>query len=162
MKIHHIDGVGHITRPSMQNFGSLAVNRVMGDVAYPVYGDDSTVLPHLIAADIGGKQVLSDDGGPAPFDASVLVYDGRILGVRRERGQLREVFETTGSSFVFTGDPKDLQEDIVITETDGKQTFDPLPKPPKDGWIVTGVAFTSDDTITGTVFAESEMSLPGK
>ena len=291
MKIHHIDGVGHITRPLMQNFGSLAVNQVMGDVAYPVFAVDSTVLPHLIAADIGSKrmmetwthgetwgeipgltglvrknntllfaaqlpdrfetmplvtsisfhpelpshvligtseggiyyssdrgahwgpiggservpnvtsffwenlnsvlvssfgrglwrlrnrpialpeafdelcdtcQVLSDDGGPAPFDASVLVYDGRILGVRRERGQLREVFVTAGSSFVFTGDPKDLQEDIAITESDGKQTFDPLPKPPKDGWIVTGVAFTSDDTITGTVFAESEMSLPGK
>ncbi|MEA2462790.1 MAG: hypothetical protein QOJ98_537, partial [Acidobacteriota bacterium] len=261
MKIHHINGVGHITRPAMQNFGSLAVNRVMGDVAYPVYAEDSSVLPHVIAADIdkermavtwdsGDKwdeipaltglvrkngtllfaarlpdgfetmplvtsisfhpdrpshiligtneggiyytsdrgehwgringservtsvtsffwanlnsvwvssfgrglwllrnrpialpeafdelcatcQVLSDDGGPAPFDASVLVYDGRILGVRRERGQLREVFVTTGSSFVFTGDPKDLQEDIVITESNGKQTFDPLPKPPKD------------------------------
>ena len=50
------------------------------------------------------------------------------------------------------------QEDIAITENGGEDPFEPLPKPP-DGWIVTGVVFTSDDTLTGTVFADSEMSL---
>ena len=104
--------------------------------------------------------VVSDDGpGRPPFDHSVLVFDGSILGRRTINRQLREVFVTPGSSVVFTGDPKDLQEDITITEGECKDC-EALPKPPKDGWIATGVVFMGDDTLTGTVFAESEMRLP--
>lgn len=103
----------------------------------------------------------NDSGAAAPrFDGSVTVFEGSVLGVRTEKGLLREVFVTPGSSVVFTGDQKDPQEDITITESDGKDTssYDPLPKPP-DGWIVAGAVFTSDDTLTGTVFAPSEISL---
>jgi photosystem II stability/assembly factor-like uncharacterized protein len=106
--------------------------------------------------------VVSNSGpGRPPFDGSALVFDGRILGVRTEKSQLREVFVTPGSSVVFTGDPKDPQDDIAITESDGRDTtqFEPLPAR-KDGWIVTGVVFTNDDMLTGTVYAESEMSSP--
>jgi photosystem II stability/assembly factor-like uncharacterized protein len=108
----------------------------------------------------GSCEVVANDGGPGrpPFDGSVLVFEGSILGVRTDNRRLREVFVTPGSSVLFTGDPKDEQEDIVITESNGKDSFEPLPKPP-DGWIVTGVVFTTDDVLTGTVFAESEMSL---
>jgi photosystem II stability/assembly factor-like uncharacterized protein len=94
----------------------------------------------------------------AQFDASVLVFDGRILGTRTEKGQLREVFVTQGSSVVFTGDPKNPQEDIAITRSNGKETGEPLPKGP-DGWIATGVVFTSDGSLTGAAFAKSELSL---
>ena len=65
---------------------------------------------------------------------------------------------TPGSSVLFTGDLKDEQEDIAVTEKAGKDPFEPLPKHPK-GWIVTGVVFTGDDVVTGTAYAESEMSL---
>lgn len=110
----------------------------------------------------GTCDVLSSDGTPGrpPFDNSVLIFDGNILGVRAEKGQLREVFVTHGSSFVFTGDPKDTQDGITITESDGKDTsqYEPLPRHP-NGWLVTGVVFTSDDTLTGTVFSESELTL---
>jgi hypothetical protein len=106
-------------------------------------------------------EVVSNDGAPKPppFDASALVFRGRILGVRTDNRQLREVFVTPGSSVVLTGDPKDLQQDITITESNGKGAFEPLPSPP-DGWIVTGVVFTKDDVLTGAAFAKSEMSLP--
>lgn len=119
----------------------------------------------IVAADAfdvfcGTCDVVSNDGAPGrpPFDGSVLVFEGRILGVRTDNRQLREVFVTPGSSVLFTGDQKDPQEDIAIIESDGKNPFEPLPKPP-DGWIATGVVFTSDDQVTGTVFADSEMSL---
>lgn len=106
--------------------------------------------------------VLSNDGDPErpPFDDSVLVFDGRILGVRIEDRQLREVIVTPGSSFVFTGNPKDAQDGITITESDGKDTskYEPLPEH-SDGWMVTGLVFMSDDTLTGTVYSESERSL---
>lgn len=107
-----------------------------------------------------GCDVVSNDGAPGrpPFDASVLVFEGRILGVRTDNRRLREVFVTPGSSVLFTGDLKDEQEDIAITEGDGEGPYEPLPKGP-DGWIVTGVVFTSDDTLTGTAFAESELIL---
>lgn len=107
----------------------------------------------------GTCTVISNDGGVNPaFAGSALAFDGQILGVRTEKGQLREVLVTPGSSVVFTGDPKDPQEDIAITESDGKETFEALPKGP-DGWVATGVVFTSDDMLTGTAFAPSEMSL---
>ncbi len=111
--------------------------------------------------DFCGKcDVVSLDGKPdrPPFDGSVLVFEGSILGVRTDDRRLREVLVTPGSSVWFTGDLKDEQEDIAITETEGKEPFESLPKPP-DGWIVTGVVFTSDDTLTGAAFAEGEMSL---
>jgi hypothetical protein len=106
-----------------------------------------------------GCDVVSNDPGPGrpPFDASVLAFDGRILGVRTEKSQLREVFVTPGSSMLFTGDLKDAHDDIAITESDGRDTFEPLPQP-KDG-IVAGVVFTSDDKLTGTVVAKSAMTL---
>ena len=106
-------------------------------------------------------EVVSNDGAPGrpPFDGSVLVFDGRILGVRTDGGRLREVFVTPASSVVFTGDQKDPQEDIVITASDGTdEKFEPLPEPP-DGWLVTGVVFTTDDELTGTAFAKSELTL---
>jgi photosystem II stability/assembly factor-like uncharacterized protein len=105
--------------------------------------------------------VVSNDGpGRPPFDNSALVFEGRILGVRTDNRKLREVFVTAGSSVIFTGDPKDSQDDITITESDGKDTsqYEPLPKH-ADGWMVTGVVFTSDDALTGTVFSESELTL---
>lgn len=105
-------------------------------------------------------EVVATDSGPEPrFDGSLLVYDGRLLGMRTEKSQLREVLVTPGSSVIFTGDQNDPQQDIVITENDGRDTssFEALPKGP-DGWIATGVVFTSDDTVTGAAFAKSEMS----
>ena len=103
--------------------------------------------------------VLSNDGpGRPPFDNSALVFEGRILGVRTDNRKLREVFVTAGSSVVFTGDPKDPQDDITITESDGTSEYEPLPAHPK-GWMATGVVLTSDDALTGTVYSESEMSL---
>jgi hypothetical protein len=109
-----------------------------------------------------GCDVVSNDGAPGQpsFTGSVLVFDGHIFGVRTEKSQLREVFVTPGSSIVFTGDQNDPQDDIAITESDGRETtqFEPLPKAP-DGMIVTAVVFTSDDKLTGTVFAKSELSL---
>lgn len=104
-----------------------------------------------------GCDVVSNDGD-GRFDASVLVFDGRILGTRTEKGLLREVFVTPGSSVVLTGDPKDPHEDIAITRSNGKETGEPLPKGP-DGWLATGVVFTSDGTLTGAAFAKSELSL---
>lgn len=112
--------------------------------------------------DICGKcDVVSDSGSGAPlFDASVLVLDGSILGVSTKDGQLREVFVTPGSSVIFTGDPKDPQDDIAITESDGSDVkeLEPLPKGP-DGWMATGVVFTSDDKITGAAYSQSELTL---
>lgn len=103
--------------------------------------------------------VVSNDGKERPpFDGSALVFRGRILGVRTEKSQLREIFVTPGSSVVFTGDPKDPQDDIEITESDGKDPFEPLPKPP-DGWIAAGVVFATGDALVGTVFAPAELSL---
>jgi len=101
-----------------------------------------------------GCEVVSEK----PFDRGALVFNGRVLGVRTEKGRLLEVFVTNGSSVVFTGDPKDPQEDIAITRSDGKDTGEPLPKGP-DGSIATGVVFTSDGTLTGAAFAKSELSL---
>lgn len=99
--------------------------------------------------------------GRPPFDGSAMVFNGQMLGVRTDNRKLREVFVTPGSSVLLTGDTKDPQDDIAITETDARDPvqYEPLPQP-KDGWIVTGVVFTSDDTLVGTVYAESEMTLP--
>jgi len=106
--------------------------------------------------------VVSASGSGLPlFDSSVLVFDGTILGVRTEKSQLREVFVTPGSSVVFMGDPKDPQDDIAVTESDGrdKVQFEPLPAR-KDGWIAAGVVFTSGDMLTGTVYSEKELISP--
>ncbi|MEO8379460.1 MAG: hypothetical protein ABI779_07330 [Acidobacteriota bacterium] len=106
--------------------------------------------------------VVSNDGTPdrPPFDGGVLAFDGRVLGVRTEKGQLREVFVTPGSSVVFTGDPMDPQNDIAITESDGRDTsqMEALPNPPK-GAMATGVVFTSGDQLTGTVFTQEQLTL---
>jgi hypothetical protein len=120
------------------------------------------VPPELFDDFCDGCDVVADHGGPdrPPFDGSVLVFDGEVRGVRADDdGRLREVFVTRGSSVVFTGEPKDLQEDVAITETHGKETYEPLPEHP-DGWPATGVVFTSDDTITGTVYTQAKRSLP--
>lgn len=110
----------------------------------------------------GTCDVVSNDAGPGrpPFDGSALVFDGRIVGVRTEKSQLREIVVTPGSSVVFTGDQDDPQDDIVITESDGKDEkgLEPLPSPPKGG-IVKGVVFTSGDKLTGTVFGDGEATL---
>jgi len=103
--------------------------------------------------------VVSPDARRPPFDQSALVFGGEMLGVRMEKGQLREVFVTPGSSVVLTGDPKDPQLSIAITESDGKDSFEPLPKPPTDGWIAVGVVFNRDTTLTGTAFNAAELSL---
>jgi hypothetical protein len=96
----------------------------------------------------------------APVHGSAVVYEGHVLGVRTSNRQLREVFVSPGSSVVFTGDLDDLQEDIAITVSDGRdpKEFEPLPKGP-DGWVATGVVFAKDDEFTGAAFAEMEMSL---
>lgn len=102
--------------------------------------------------------VIAPDGSRAAFDQSALVFDGQILGVRTEKGQLRQVFVTPGSSVVFTGDPKDPQTNITVTESEGKDSFEPLPKPPADGWIATGVVFTRDTMLTGAAFNATELT----
>ena len=111
----------------------------------------------------GSCDVVANDGTPgAPrFDGSVLVFEGQIVGIRTEKSQLREVLVTPGSSVVFTGDLDDPQDDIAIVESDGRNAsaFEPLPKPPADGWLATGVVFTNGDALTGTAFAKSELSL---
>jgi hypothetical protein len=108
-----------------------------------------------------GCDVVSMDGRPGPsFDGAILVFDGRLLGVRTEDGQIRKVFVTYGSSVIFTGDPKDPQQDIEITESDDRDPsqYEPLPEPPK-GWLTTGAVFTAGDMLEGAVFAESELSM---
>ena len=110
----------------------------------------------------GACEVLSMDGGSQPpqFDGSVHVFEGTILGVRTEKSQLRELLVTPGSSVVFTGDQKDAQDDIVITESNGRDAsdYEPLPQHPK-GWIAKGLVFVKGDMLTGTVYGESEASL---
>jgi hypothetical protein len=109
-----------------------------------------------------GCDVIAVDSGPGrpSFDGGVLAFEGRMLGVRTEKGQVREVFVSPGSSVLFTGDPDDPQDDIAVTESDGRDTsqFEPLPKGP-DGWILTGIVFSKDDTLLGAAFAKSPISL---
>ncbi|HEX6085019.1 MAG TPA: hypothetical protein VF266_10875 [Thermoanaerobaculia bacterium] len=107
-----------------------------------------------------GCDVVSTDGNPTrpPFDHGALIFGGQLLGVRTEERKVRELLVTRGSSVVFVGHPKDLQEDITITESDGGKELEPLPKGP-DGWIAAGVVFTSEDELTGAAFSESELSL---
>ncbi|MBV8519983.1 MAG: hypothetical protein JO197_21505 [Acidobacteria bacterium] len=105
-----------------------------------------------------GCDVVSNAGsGRPPFDGSVLAFDGQVLGVRTEKGQLREVFVTPGTSVLLTGDVSNAHDEIAITESEGRDAYEPLPQP-KSG-IVAGVVFTKDDQLTGTVFAASTMSL---
>jgi photosystem II stability/assembly factor-like uncharacterized protein len=110
----------------------------------------------------GSCEVASNDGSPdrPPFAGGVMVFEGSILGARTSNGQLREVLVTPGSSVVLMGDEEDPQEDIVITESEGKDLgeLEPLPKPPT-GWIVKGLLFEKGDILTGTVFGDSEASL---
>jgi photosystem II stability/assembly factor-like uncharacterized protein len=107
----------------------------------------------------GTCEVVAMDGSSRPpFDQSVMVFDGSILGVRREEKQVREVFVTPGSSIVFTGDTKSGQDSIVITESDGKGEYESLPKGP-DKWIAKGVVLTSDGGWAGTVFGDSIATL---
>ena len=109
-----------------------------------------------------GCDVVSDDGGPnrPPFHHGALIFGGQVLAVRTDNRKVREVLVTPGSSVVFIGDPKDLQEDITITEDDGRKgsEFEPMPKGP-DGWIAAGVVFTAEDELTGAAFSKSELSL---
>ncbi len=110
----------------------------------------------------GSCEVLSMDGSPErpPFDRSVHVFEGTILGVRTEKSRLRELLVTPGSSVVFTGDQENAQEDIVITESNGRDAsdYEPLPEHSK-GWIGKGLVFLKDGTLTGAVYGESEASL---
>jgi len=110
----------------------------------------------------GSCEVASNDGSPdrPPFQGGVMVFEGSVLGVRTAGGQLREVLVTPGSSVVLMGDEDDPQDDIAITESDGKDPgeLEPLPKPP-DGWLVKGVLFDKGDVLTGTVFGDSEATL---
>lgn len=107
-------------------------------------------------------RIVPTDGSSSPlFDHSVLVFDGTVLGVRREEKQVREVFVTSGSSVVFTGEP---QDGIVITESDGTGDYEPLPQDP-DKWIAKGIVMTADGLWTGTVYGEEIATLvppPGK
>jgi len=106
-------------------------------------------------------QLVPPDGAAKSpsFDNSIMVFDGTVLGVRTENKLVREVFVTPGSSIVFTGDAKDSQDDIAITESDNeKDVFEPLPKGP-DGWIAKGIVMMSDDTMTGAVFGDAVATL---
>jgi len=109
-----------------------------------------------------GCDVVSADKGAThpPFDHGALIFGGQILGVRTDNRKVREVVVTPGSSVVFIGDPKDLQEDITITESEGGKgtELEPLPKGP-DGWMAVGVVLTSGDELTGAAFSKSELSL---
>ena len=105
--------------------------------------------------------LVSMDGAERPpFDRSALVFNGQFLGKRTDNQKLREIFVTPGSSVLFTGDPNDPQDDIAITESDGRDPsqYEPLPQP-KEG-IVSGILFTSDDELVGVAFAQSELTLP--
>lgn len=84
--------------------------------------------------------VVSDNGGSPSFDAVLLAFDGRILDVRREKGLVREVFVTPGTSVLFLGDENDPQD--AIATGDAGDT----PPSPKDRLSV-GVVFTKDDTL---------------
>lgn len=115
----------------------------------------------------GTCEVVATDGSSRPpFDQSVMVFEGLVLGVRREDKQVREVFVTPGSSIVFTGDTKDTQDSIVITESDGgnKGEYESLPRGPAE-WMAKGIVLTSDGAWAGAVFGESIATLvpaPGK
>jgi hypothetical protein len=115
----------------------------------------------------GTCEVVATDGSSRPpFDQSMMVFEGVALGVRRENKQVREVFVTPGSSIVFTGDTKDPQDRIVITESDGgnKGEYESLPQGPAN-WIAKGIVLSSDGAWAGAVFGESMATLvppPGK
>lgn len=114
-------------------------------------------IPEAFGDFCAGCDVVAMDGSPRPsFSGSALAFDGQLLGVRTEKGALREVFVTPGSSVVFTGDPKDSQQDIAITESDGRTPYEPLPAPPK-GWLTTGVVFTDGDQLAGAAFAKAQL-----
>ncbi|HEX9982116.1 MAG TPA: hypothetical protein VGF69_02530 [Thermoanaerobaculia bacterium] len=100
---------------------------------------------------------IDGDSGRPPFDGSVLAFDGRILGVRTEKSQLREVFVTPGTSVLFTGDPDDPQDAIIVTESDGRDSFEPLPQPKERALV--GVVFTSDEKLIGTVLSKAALTL---
>lgn len=109
-----------------------------------------------------GCDVVSNDGSPGrpPFAGGVIIHDGNVLAAKTSGGQLREVFVSPGSSVIFTGDAKDPQWDITITETEfvDPKEVEKLPAPPK-GWMIRGLVFTDGDKLTGTVFADSVLSL---
>lgn len=106
-----------------------------------------------------GCDVVAMDGSPRPsFSGSALVFDGQLVGIRTEKGALRELFVTPGSSVIFTGDPNDPQQDIAITESNGRDPFESLPAPPK-GRITTGVVFTKGDEVSGAVDAAGPLSM---
>ncbi len=115
----------------------------------------------------GTCEIVATDGSSRPpFDHSVMVFEGIVLGVRRDEKQVREVFVTPGSSIVFTGDTESTYESIVITESDGsnKGDYEALPQGP-DKWIGKGIVLASDGTWAGAVFGESIATLvpaPGK
>jgi len=116
-------------------------------------------VPSAFGDFCGTCGVIAMDGSRDPrFDAALLAFNGRILATRTEKGVLREVFVTQGSSVVFTGDEKYLPGDITVTRSNGRDTGDPLPKGP-DGTIATAVVFMSDHTLAGAAFAKSELSL---
>ncbi len=109
-----------------------------------------------------GCDVVSNDGSPGrpPFAGGVFVHEGTVLGAKTNGGQLREVFVSSGSSVAFIGDDTDPQWDITITEAEfvDPKELEKLPVPPK-GWMTRGLVFTKDDKLTGTVFADSVLSL---
>jgi hypothetical protein len=57
-----------------------------------------------------------DRGDPPPFDRGIVIFQGRLTGVRVEQGAVREVFVTPGSSIGFLAGQGDAPK-IKITES---------------------------------------------
>ncbi len=99
---------------------------------------------------------------PEEWRRSILIYNGRVTGARIEGDVLQEVFVTTDSSVVFGAESGQSAPAIKVTETNSEVGFSgapPLPKPPKEGWIIKGLVFDKDNRLAGLIFGDQPMTL---
>ena len=67
-------------------------------------------------------------GDPPPdYEHGIIIFEGTILGARAERGVLREVYVSPGSSIGFTGREQKMPQ-VKVTETRSAMRFEGLPR----------------------------------
>jgi Putative peptidoglycan binding domain len=80
---------------------------------------------------------------PSPYDQAVVAVGGPVEGARVAHGVLEELYIRPSTMVAFATDLKQLP-DIKVTETTRPVRFEGIsrmPRPPKEGWIITGLTF---------------------
>ena len=108
--LHHVNRVAQRDRPHRLDCTAAALWRLQGRLWIPEFDRLCRVVDCRI------KWIDRGDPPPDIIDPGIVIFEGRIQGVRVERGRVVEVFVSPGSSVGFIAKPERAPK-VKITES---------------------------------------------